>query len=74
MSDKYNELDSVLDEESWDFLWTNYPPLALAVQTAVGKGIAPEAIKQRVVQKLGAHREALAQRCELAARHLERNK
>lgn len=74
MSDKYLELDSVLDEESWDFLYTNYPPLAQAVQKAVAKDIRPEEIKRRVVEKLGAHREALAQRCELAAKHLERMK
>lgn len=74
MSDKYGELDSVLDEESWDFLWTNYPPLALAVQKAVTQGLTPEAIKRRVVERLGAHREPLAQRCELAAKHLERTK
>lgn len=74
MSDKYLELDSVLDEESWDFLWSNYPPLAAAVQKMVAKNVTPDEIKRRVVEKLGAHREALAQRCELAARHLERNK
>jgi hypothetical protein len=74
MSDKYSELDAVLDSESWDFLYTNYPPLAAAVQQAVARGIGATEIKQRVMQKLGAHREALAQRCELAARHLERNK
>lgn len=74
MSDKYLELDNVLDEESWDFLWTNYPALAAAVQKMVGKGISPQEIKRRVVGQAGAHREALAQRCELAARHLERNK
>lgn len=74
MSDKYLELDSVLDEESWDFLYTNYPPLAQAVQRMVGKGVSSSEIKRRVVEKLGAHREALAQRCELAAKHLERMK
>lgn len=74
MSDKYSELDNVLDAESWEFLWTNYPPLALAVQKSVSAGISPEAIKRRVIERLGAHREALATRCELAAKHLERSK
>lgn len=67
---QFEELDKVLDQESWEFLWTNYPPLAVAVQKAVEKGMGPEDIKRRVVEKLGAHREPLAQRCELAARHL----
>lgn len=74
MSDKYAELDTVLDEESFDYLWQNYPSLAAAVQKMVGKNVTPEEIKRRVVEKLGVHREALAQRCELAAKHLERNK
>lgn len=70
MSDKYIELDSVLDEESWDFLNDNYPPLALSVQKAVDKGISAEDIKRRVIQRIGAHRLPLAQRCEAAARYL----
>lgn len=74
MSDKYLELDSVLDEESWDWLNDNFPPLAISVSRAVEKGLTPEEIKRRVIQRLGAHREALAQRCELAAKHLERNR
>lgn len=74
MSDKYIELDRVLDEESWDFLNDNYPPLALSVQTAIGKGISPEEIKRRVIQRIGAHREPLAQRCENAARYLAQSK
>ena len=70
MSDRFSELDGVLDEESWDFLWTNYPPLAVAVQTAVQKGLTPGDIRRRVVERMGQHREALAIRCENAARHL----
>lgn len=74
MSDKYLELDAVLDSESWDWLNDNYPPLAKAVQKMVGQGVNPADIRRRVVERLGVHREALAQRCELAAMHLERNK
>jgi hypothetical protein len=70
MSDKYLELDSVLDEESFDYLTREYPALAVAVQKSVAKNISPEDIKRRVLEKLGLHREPLAQRCELAARHL----
>lgn len=70
MSDKYQELDNVLDEESWDFLNDNYPALALTVQKAVDKGVSAEEIKRRVVERIGAHRLPLAQRCESAARYL----
>jgi hypothetical protein len=74
MSDKFDELDAVLEEESWEFLMITYIPLAVAVQKLVLSRVAPEEIKRRLVQKLGAHREALAMRCELAARHLGRSK
>lgn len=74
MSDKYLELDQVLEQESWDYLSDNFPPLATAVQKAVAQNVSAEDIRRRVVQKLGAHREALATRCELAAKHLERSK
>lgn len=74
MSDKFATLDSVLEEESYEYLLDNFPPLAAAVQKAVAAGVSAEDIRRRVMQKLGTHREALAQRCELAARHLERNK
>lgn len=72
MNAAMDELDRVLELESWDFLNDNYPPLAIAVQSAISKGLSPEQIKRRVVEKLGAHREPLAHRCELAARHLQR--
>lgn len=74
MSDKFIEVDQAIEEEAWEYLWTNYAPLAAAVQKAVSKGVAPEELKRRLVEKLGAHREALAVRCELAAKYLERNK
>lgn len=70
MSDRYEDLDRVLDSESWGWLCDNAPPLAESVQRAVAKGITPEQIRARVVQRLGAHRMPLAQRCEAGARHL----
>lgn len=70
MTNEYTDLDRVLDEESWDYLNDNYPALAISVQTEVGKGNSPEAIKRRVIGRIGAHREPLAQRCENAARYL----
>lgn len=74
MSEKFAELDAVLESESWEWLSDNSPALAASVQAAVAKNIAAADIRRRVVEKLGIHREALAQRCELAAKHLERNK
>ena len=70
MSDKYAELDSVLDEESWEWLSDTAPKLATTIEKLVGKGLSAEEISRRVVQRSGAHRVALAQRCEMAARFL----
>lgn len=70
MSKDFADLDRVLDHESWEWLNDNYPPLAESVSKAVQQGISPEDIARRVVQRLGAHRIALAQRCEAAARWL----
>lgn len=74
MSDKYLDLDRVLDEESWEWLSDNYPALAISVQKAVTNGVSPADIRRRVVERLGAHRGALAQRCESGARWLENQK
>jgi hypothetical protein len=74
MSDKFMELDRALDEESWDWLNDNCPPLAISVQKAVEKDISAEEIKRRVIDRLGAHRLPLAQRCEAGARYLHATK
>jgi len=70
MSDKFIDLDRVLDEESWDWLNDNYPALAITVAKSVQNGMSAEDIKRRVVERVGAHRLPLAQRCESASRHL----
>lgn len=70
MSERFAELDAALDSESWDWLNDNCPPLAISVQRAVDKDVSAEEIKRRVIDRLGAHRLPLAQRCEAASRHL----
>lgn len=70
MSDNLKELDQAYEEEALEYLWSNYPTLAAAVEKAVQRGESPETIKRRAIQNGGIHREALATRCELAARHL----
>lgn len=74
MSDRFEELDRALDSESWDWLNENCPPLAISVQKAVEKGVSAVDIKRRVVDRLGAHRLPLAQRCEAGARFLHAQK
>lgn len=72
MSDKFIELDTVLDEESWEWLSDTAPKLATTIQKLVAKGLTPEEISRRVVQRSGPHRGALAQRCEMAARYISK--
>lgn len=70
MVDALTDFDIVLDQESWDYLNTEYIPIAKSVKKAVDEGIAPDVIKRRVLERLGQNRVALAQRCENAARFL----
>lgn len=70
MSNALLELDVTLDSESWDYLNREYIPIAKSVEKAVNEGIAPDIIRRRVLERLGQNREALAQRCENAARYL----
>jgi hypothetical protein len=74
VSDPYEELDQILDEESWEWLDRTAPEIAIIVQRLVKRGLPPEEIGKRVTRRAGEHRAAFAKRCELAARHLERNK
>lgn len=70
MTNKFQDLDRVLDRDSYEWLADNAPPLSEAVTKAVAAGISPADIRRRVVDRLGAHRVALALRCEAAARWL----
>lgn len=45
MSDKLSDLDLVLDEESWDWLFDNHPKIATSVKNAVGSGATPADIR-----------------------------
>lgn len=74
MSDLWEEFDSVIDEESWDWLDRNFPDIAEKVRKQVAKGVTPEDIAKRLVRRAGEHRGSFGKRLELAARHLERNK
>ena len=64
-------LDRALESESWSWLEQNQPALAEAVQVEVGRGVQPDAIKRRIVDRTG--RWELAQRCALAAAYLARS-
>lgn len=70
MSDALEQLDMAFYEEAWDYLNRDAIALAKQVQKLVNAGVAPEAIRRRVVQTAGTHREPIAIRCENAAKFL----
>lgn len=74
MSDPYEELDQIIDEESWEWLDRTLPEVAAVVQRLVNKGLPAEEIGKRAARRAGENRSAFAKRCELAAKHLERSK
>lgn len=70
MSDALNELDTELYSEAWDYLNREQIPIAKTVQKLVGENVSPEVIRQRVIQRIGKHREPFALRVENAAKYL----
>ena len=67
---KLTHLDQALEAESWDWLETNQPALAEALNLEVLGGAQPGQIKRHIIGKTG--RWELATRCELAAGFLAR--
>ncbi len=62
-------LDQAINEESWQWLDDNAPIYAKAVQKEVANGRTPEQIRYYFMKR--TQREAMAMRCEQAARHLQ---
>lgn len=73
-TDTYTELADELDAESWDWLQTNIPNIADAVQAAVRRGATPDGVRLFVLARCGSHRRELAQRCQSAARYLRKER
>lgn len=67
---KLNTIGQALDAISWEWLETNYPLLAEAIQRAVDGNTDPAEVKRYVMQH--TQRYELALRCEQAARWLIR--
>jgi len=64
-------LGRALNAESWSWLETNQPELAVAIETEVARGATPAEIKRFVMMR--TDRYELAQRCHLAAEWLVGN-
>jgi hypothetical protein len=62
------QLERVLDEESFEWMLTQQPALAMAIDDAVRQGATAEQIKRAVIRR--TQRVELALRCEQVARYL----
>ena len=62
------DIEAALNEESWKFLWDNWPALADAIAAEVKRGASAPEIRRHVMQH--TQREAIAIRCRQAAQHL----
>jgi hypothetical protein len=69
MSDDFEGLGALLDEDAWNWLYRMNPEVADEIEKLVKKGKTPQAISAFVVRRSGVNREDLARRCEGAARH-----
>jgi hypothetical protein len=63
-------IDKAASEEAWQWLEEQAPIWADAIAEEVHAGATPQDIYKGVLRRVGAHREALAVRCKLAAQHL----
>lgn len=63
-------IDKAAAAESWEYLYEQAPVWADAVAEEVHAGASPDEIYKGVLRRVGAHREALAVRCKLAAQYL----
>lgn len=66
----FPDLDTTIDQESYQWLLENAPAYADAVAAEVKRGHKPADIRQRFMRQ--TQRSALALRLEQAARHLQR--
>lgn len=63
-----NKLARVLDAESYEWLYSNHPTLADAIEVEVKNGASSDTIRRFVLRYTA--RPEIAYRCEQAARHL----
>lgn len=71
MATQFQELETELDKESFEWLSDTHPTLADALEVAVKRGASPDDIRRMVLTHCGGHRSELATRMKLASRHLQ---
>lgn len=67
---RFDRLTKAAGAESWEWLQDNAATWAEGVSESVESGATPEQVYRHVLREVGQHREPLAKRCQLAARHL----
>ena len=63
-------LSAAIDADGYEWLLSNAPTYVEAIERAVEAGKTPEFIRAYVAVRVGPDRQALALRCEQAARHI----
>ncbi len=67
---RFELLTRAAGAEAWTWLQDYAGEYAEGVSESVDSGATPEQVYRHVLGEVGLHREALALRCKLAARHL----
>jgi hypothetical protein len=68
--DKFSEFGRALDKESAEWLQYAQPEIFECLEIAVIRGATEEELRAYVRRRVGTGRDALAKRCEVAARYL----
>lgn len=63
-------LEKALCQDAYQWLGQQAPMLLVAIDNELADGVSPEQVRWTVSQNVGPERQALAQRCYLAARWL----
>lgn len=67
-------LMAVIDRDGYEYLEVVHPDYLTAVEAELQAGHTPDEIRRKVLRLAGPDRQALAMRCEQAARFLSRMK
>ncbi len=65
-------IDQEIDQGAYEWLSLYHPRLVDAISFHLREGASPGQIRRHIQARAGPDREALAVRCEGAARHMER--
>ncbi len=67
---KLTKLSAAIDEQSYEWMLSNYPQMLEAIEAEIAAGCTPDEIRRFVVRQTG--RLEIALRCEQVARYVGR--